>query len=91
MIINEAGERYIGSTCKTLNARLSGHKYDYKRYKNNKFHYLSSFKVMTNETYRMVLLEAYPCNSRMELEMREGQHQQETDCVNIHKNRRVIF
>lgn len=91
MLTNEAGDKYIGSTIKTLTERLSGHKYDFKRYKSNKFHYLSSFKVMEDITYRMVLLEEYPCNNRMELEMREGQYQRDMECVNIHKNRRVIF
>ena len=46
---------------------------------------------MIDETYRIELLEQYPCNSRMELEMREGQYQRDMDCVNIHKNKRVIF
>ena len=89
MLTNKAGDKYIGSTIKTLSERMSGHKYDYKRYKKNKFHYLSSFKVMNDNTYRMILLEEYPCNNRMELESREGYYQRETEgCVNIHINKR---
>ena len=86
MLTNEAGDKYIGSTCKTLNERLSGHKHDYKRYNNNKFHYLSSFKVMHDNTYRIALLENFPCKNRLELEMREGQYQRDMECVNIHIN-----
>ena len=91
MLTNESGDKYIGSTIKTLTERMSGHKYDFKRYKSNKFHYLSSFKVMEDSTYRMILLEEYPCNNRTELEMREGQYQRDMECVYIHKNRRGIL
>ena len=70
----------------TLNERLSGHKYDYKRYKNNKYHYVSCFEVMEDPTYRIMLLEEFPCSSRDELLMREGQYQRDMECVNKYQN-----
>ena len=90
-LVNEANKKYIGSTIKTLNERLSGHKYDYKRFKNNKYHYVSCFEVMTDPTYRIMLLEEFPCNSRDELLMREGQYQRDMECVNKYQNKRKHY
>ena len=63
---NVTGKVYIGSTCEPILARrLAGHITSYKRYLNGKFHYISSFDVLQNEDYDIVLIESYPCNSNV--------------------------
>jgi len=69
---------YIGSTTEPLSKRLSVHKRDYKRYKNNKHHYITSFEIIKHNDYYIELIENYPCNSKDELRMREGQIIRET-------------
>lgn len=86
-LTNEGGKKYIGSTIKTLNNRLSGHRHDFKRYKDNRFHYISCFDIMEDPTYRIILLEEFPCNNRTELLIREGQYQKDMECVNRHINK----
>ena len=57
---------YVGSTCQTLEKRLSGHVWDYSRNK-----YLTSSEVLKNGNYEIVLIENYPCDSKFELHKRE--------------------
>ena len=75
---------YVGSTIeKYLSSRLSKHKNCFKRYKNNKFHYLAVFDIfeLDRDCY-IELYEDYPCDSKEQLERREGQVIRELDCVN---------
>ena len=60
---NVTGLIYIGSTCKKkLSGRMTNHRYDYKKYLKGKKKYLSSFKVMENKDYVIILIEDFPCN-----------------------------
>jgi len=74
---------YIGSTCeKYLSNRFGGHKSNYKKYLNGKYGNSSSFKLFElgiDDCY-IELLELFPCNSRLELERREG------ELIRLHKN-----
>jgi hypothetical protein len=80
---NVTGKVYIGSTCEPILARrLAGHITSYKRYLNGKFNYISSFDVLQNRNYDIVLIESYPCNSKDELHARERYHTNDIDCVN---------
>ena len=80
---NVTGKVYIGSTCEPILARrLAGHVGDYKRYLNGKFNYISSFDVLQNRNYDIVLIESYPCNSKDELHARERYYTNNIDCVN---------
>ena len=68
---------YVGSTIKTLNIRLSKHKYGYKQFLIGKMSYSTSFKLCEyankhNLNLKIELMEAYPCRNRLELEKREG-------------------
>tara|TARA_R110000796_G_scaffold161165_2_gene277901 strand:- start:1250 stop:1636 length:387 start_codon:yes stop_codon:yes gene_type:complete len=72
----ETREIYIGSTRQTLRKRISDHQTDLKGFMgelNTQRRYRSSFDVMINGKYETGLLEAYPCNSKEELEKRESQ------------------
>jgi group I intron endonuclease len=61
-------EEYIGSTCDTLSKRLHRHKNEAKRTGSKVYRHIND-KGWDNAN--MVLLEEYPCNSKLELERRE--------------------
>ena len=75
---------YIGSTCQPLAQRLTNHRSDYRNWLKNKKtkNGLSSFKIIANGDYDIVLIEYYPCSSKEELFRRERYFLQETKCVN---------
>ena len=73
---------YIGSTIKTLNTRLQGHKDAYKRYKKDEYHFITSFEIIENDDYYIELIELFPCNNRYELETREKYYIKHNICVN---------
>ena len=85
------GELYIGSTTlKTLAERLSGHKRDFKQWKNGKGHYLTSFIILEKNNYQIELVEAFPCNSKDELNTKEAHYIKNTVCVNkTYKNTEI--
>ena len=76
------GKVYIGSTCQpTLAKRLSQHVCKFNQWKNGKQHFISSFEVLEGK-YQITLVEAYPCNSKDELNSREGHFIRTMDCIN---------
>ena len=69
---------YYGSTTKKyLCDRLSGHVYAYKKNEN-----ITSSKVLQYPDAKIELVELYPCNSKDELNKREGYYIKNNDCVN---------
>ena len=42
---------------------MTGHRSKYKKYLNGISNYYSSFKVMENKDYDIILIEDFPCNS----------------------------
>jgi hypothetical protein len=73
IVDNTSDMIYIGSTCKTLDQRLKSHELDYKKYNNGKYNFVTSFKILGNNDYKIELLENYPCATRQDLNIREGQ------------------
>ena len=73
---------YIGSTTQSLAVRKGGHQRDYKRYLNGKYRFITSFNIIKFDDCYIELIENYPCNSRNELERREGQLIRTIDCIN---------
>ena len=74
---------YIGSTCQTLEKRLSGHVNDFKYYTmNNNNNYITSYEVLKNGNYEILLIENYPCDSKYELFKRERYFIETMNCVN---------
>jgi len=77
---------YIGSTCKILKTRLNGHLRHYKIYLNNKFNFLTSFKLFEKygvDNVDIILLEE--CNNitnKLELLKREKYYIDNNICVN---------
>ena len=77
---------YIGSTIQKLCDRMSKHRLQYKEYTkglrkfdNTVFHLFNEYGL---ENCKIEWVEDYPCNSRKELEAREGKYQRDTSCVN---------
>ena len=76
---------YIGSTTeKYLSQRLQKHIYCYKKYinPNKKQYYMTSFEIIKNNDFEILLLETYPCNNKYELEQRERYYIENNVCIN---------
>ena len=76
--------KYVGSTTnKYLSQRLQKHLSDYKKYlKGEKATPATSYKVLTNDNFEILLLENFPCNSKEELLRRERFFIESNECVN---------
>ena len=77
---------YIGSTCQPLCKRFSKHKEKYNQYLNGKQDSDRRVNLIFDEygidNCKIELIETYPCDNRMELLKREGEHIRSNDCVN---------
>jgi hypothetical protein len=69
--------RYYGSTIQSLALRLGKHRNDIKMGRNP-----SSKEILKYQDARILLVELYPCNNRMELESKEAEYIRNNDCVN---------
>jgi hypothetical protein len=65
-----------------LALRKGEHRRDYKRYLNGNYCFITSFNIIKFDDCYIELIENYPCNSKEELERREGELIREMDCVN---------
>ena len=66
---------YIGSTCSPLYKRF----YEHKKKSNNRI----SKQITQYEDAYIELIEDFPCNSKKELNRREGQHMRNAEnCIN---------
>lgn len=91
IVCNTTGKVYIGSTTKKyLSQRLAKHKADYKRYLNGLEGYITSYEILKNGNYDMILIESFPCNSKDELFSRERYYTNTIDCVNKVKNQGIV-
>jgi len=70
----QGNEIYIGSTINPLAKRLGQHKL--KRSCNSKYLFENYDDV------KIELIEEFPCNSKMELNRREGEHIRNNECLN---------
>jgi hypothetical protein len=87
IICNITNECYIGSTCEPILARrLAGHVANYKSYLKGKGNNVTSFKIIANGNYNIVLIELFPCDTKDELYSRESHYTQTIQCVNKIKN-----
>jgi hypothetical protein len=79
-------ECYIGSTTKArLCQRMTAHRSDYLKWKNGERHFVSSYHLFDKygvENCVIELIELYPCNSKDELNAREGMYIKSETCVN---------
>ena len=71
---------YIGSTTQKLCKRFANHKSDYNAYVNKIRHYVTSYKIIELGDSYIELLEEMNCDSKIQLEMREG------ELIRLHKD-----
>jgi hypothetical protein len=91
IVCNVTGLVYIGSTCQSaLATRLSEHRRKYKLFLNQKYTFVTSFKVLENNNYDIILIEQYPCNSKQELHKKERFYIESIKCVNKYIPNRTI-
>jgi hypothetical protein len=65
----ETDKIYIGSTCQPLSKCFSGYKSCFQQYKNR----FSAFELFKKDDCYIELLENCPCNSKEELQRRQGE------------------
>jgi hypothetical protein len=83
IVCNITGDIYIGSSYDTLEVRLGQHKYNYKRFMECGYHFISSFKIIEKQDYTIELICSYPCENNTELRKEEQRHIDMNECVNI--------
>jgi hypothetical protein len=74
---------YYGSTIQRLSQRKGEHVRDYKNHLYNDGWKCASFDVLKYEDAKIILIEEFPCETRLELEQREGYWQRNNNCTNI--------
>ena len=83
IIDNTNGNIYIGSTTQSLSQRLGAHTREYKRYCNGKSKFLSSFDIIKNMSYEIILIEEVNCNNKEQLHKIEREHIEANECINL--------
>ena len=76
---------YIGSTVQPLCKRMSGHRIGYERFLNGKGDRVAVYNIFDEygtENCKITWIEDFSCNSKKELQAREGHHIRNNDCVN---------
>jgi hypothetical protein len=79
---------YFGSTKQTIKARISRHNNDYKKYKDGKRNYVSSFilfeYIENNDNCNLCfeVIEEFDKITKKELEKKEGEYIKNNKCVN---------
>jgi hypothetical protein len=83
IVCNITRKVYYGSTCEpTLARRLAKHMNGYNSFKNGIGRYVTSYSILENDDYYIVLVEKCPCNDKMELHQRERFYIENNECVN---------
>ena len=76
---------YIGSTCERLSQRMTRHRHQYSSHQKGKHGRNTPFEIFDNygiDKCKIIWIEDCPCNSKKELEAREGYYIENTNCVN---------
>eukprot|EP01080_Neovahlkampfia_damariscottae_P009107 gene9107-gene1209 len=90
IVCNVTNLVYVGSTTTPrLCQRLRKHKYNFTRYQQGIGKYYTSYEVLENNNYQIILIEGLPdCQNVEQLRSRERYWIDQMDCVN--KNRPYI-
>jgi hypothetical protein len=83
IVDNTNGNIYVGSTCKKLCQRIAQHRASFKQYLKGISNYMTSFKIIENGDYDIILLEEVKdCENKEQLNARERFYIESLDCVN---------
>jgi len=74
-------EFYIGSAVETIGQRMAKHRSGATRYSNLKVH--NHMRNIGIDNFYIELIESYPCNSKEELNSKEGQYIREFGTLNM--------
>ena len=85
IVCNVTNKIYVGSTTKLLCQRLNAHKSNFKSYKNGATKFMTSYSVLENGNYDIILLLNYPCDNKEELHAKERYYIETIVCVNHNK------
>jgi len=84
IIDNTSNMFYVGSTCyPKLSQRLAKHRSHLREYEKGYGKYVTSFEILNNNDYKIILLENYPCNNIDELNAREQEWMDKLRCDNM--------
>lgn len=82
---DEEYKPYVGSTIEELSQRMASHRSTYKNWKkgkNSKCNSCDLFDKFGVENCKIILLEEYPCDSKMKLLMKEREWFDKMECCN---------
>ena len=83
IVCNVTGLCYIGSTTQRLLCqRLLQHIRDYNKWKRGKHNFITSFKILENGNYEIILLDECPCETKDQLHKKERYWIGQNECVN---------
>ena len=82
IICNVSGKQYIGSTTRPLSERLNGHKKDYTYFLKGKKNWITSFEIIKNNNYSIILIENVICENKEQLLKKEREYIESMSCVN---------
>jgi hypothetical protein len=82
IVCNSTGKCYIGSTIKPIKHRLNIHKCHYKKYLEGDHNFLTSFEIIKNGNYQILLLDEVKCESFKDLYEKERYYIEKLECVN---------
>jgi hypothetical protein len=82
LVCNNTGLNYYGSTTQKLPQRLYEHKRSYKKYLKDNKNYFSSFEIIKEDNFKIILVELFNCSCKLELEKRERYYIDNNECIN---------
>ena len=82
IVCNTTGLTYVGSTIQKLSQRLSEHKGKYKLYLKGKTNFITSFDIIKNNNYQIILIDECPCNNKEQLLREERKYIEKLGCIN---------
>ena len=84
IISESAGITYYGSTIQRLSQRSGEHRRDYRNHLLHNYYKCASFDVLKHEDAKIILIEEFPCETKLELLKREGYWIKNNPCNNIY-------
>lgn len=85
LVCNITGKQYVGSTTVKLCDRKAGHNTQYKLFLKGKARCMTSFDIVKNGDFSIVLIEEFPSQTIEQLMARERYWIEQTDCLNKQK------
>eukprot|EP00732_Lithocolla_globosa_P004350 Lithocolla_globosa_v1_NODE_3978_length_1537_cov_692.281861.p2 type:complete len:181 gc:universal NODE_3978_length_1537_cov_692.281861:746-1288(+) len=79
---DEIDDVYVGSTSQPLSHRMGNHQAKYRRWKDGKCHFTTSFDIIKYDSAQIILIEDFPCERKEQLHARERHWIEQTVCVN---------